>query len=145
MSDFGPPDANSTIFAPYQFPGYIPGAMPAVAGSGCARGVPGDRDGTTARITDRKEARPLSSSKYKPTTLELARDELFSHIQRCGVLEAEDSERGEWMNDTVEYLGERYPDLNEEQLAELSAIGHRYCQPAIPHGSNGSGEETAEA
>ncbi len=86
----------------------------------------------------------MSSSKYKPTTLELARDELFSHIQRCGVLEAEDSERGEWMKDTVEYLGERYPDLNEEQLAELSAIGHRYCQPAIPHGSNGSLEETAE-
>jgi hypothetical protein len=104
----------------------------------------GDRDRDRARITDRKEARPLSSSKYKPTTLELARDELFSHIQRCGVLEAEDSERGEWMKDTVEYLGERYPDLNEEQLAELSAIGHRYCQPAIPHGSNGSLEETAE-
>jgi hypothetical protein len=116
-----------------------------MAGSGCAHVIPGDRDAPTARITDRKEARPLSSSKYKPTTLELARDELFSHIQRCGVLEAEDSERGEWMNDTVEYLGERYPDLNEEQLAELSAIGHRYCQPAIPHGSNGSGEETEEA
>ncbi|MGB3128923.1 MAG: hypothetical protein WBC11_04305 [Dehalococcoidia bacterium] len=114
-------------------------------GSGSAHVVWGDRDRNLARITDRKETRPLNSSKYKPTTLELARDELFSHIQRCGVLEAEDSERGEWMNDTVEYLGERYPDLNEEQLAELSAIGHRYCQPAIPHGSNGSGEETEEA
>jgi hypothetical protein len=76
----------------------------------------------------------LGASKYKPTTLELARDELFSHIQRCGVLEAEEKERGEWMTDTVGYLGERYPDLSAEQLTELAAIGHRYCQPAIPHG-----------
>jgi hypothetical protein len=126
-------------------PDIFPARTPAVAGSRRAHVAPGDRDGSPTRITDRKEARPLSSSKYKPTTLELARDELFSHIQRCGVLEAEDSERGEWMSDTVEYLGERYPDLNEAQLAELSAIGHRYCQPAIPHGSNGSGEETDEA
>ncbi len=87
----------------------------------------------------------MSSAKYKPTTLELARDELFSHIQRCGVLEAEDSERGEWMSDTVEYLGERYPDLTPEQLNELSAIGHRYCQPAIPHGTNGNADENGEA
>ncbi len=124
--------------------GIFPAQSPATAGVGGAHAVMGDQDRDEARITDRKEARPLSSSKYKPTTLELARDELFSHIQRCGVLEAEDSERGEWMKDTVEYLGERYPDLNEEQLAELSAIGHRYCQPAIPHGSNGSAEEAEE-
>jgi len=118
------------------FPAQVP--VPA-AGAGAGR------ERNTTRITDRKEARPLSSAKYKPTTLELARDELFSHIQRCGVLEAEDNERGEWMTDTVEYLGERYPDLNDEQLAELAAIGHRYCQPAIPHGSNGTAEEIGEA
>ncbi len=76
----------------------------------------------------------MAAAKYKPTTLELARDELFSHIQRCGVLEAEEKERGEWMKDTVEYLGERYPDLSPTQLAELAEIGHRYCRPAIPHG-----------
>lgn len=87
----------------------------------------------------------MGSSKYKPTTLELARDELFSHIQRCGVLEAEDSERGEWMNDTVEYLGERYPDLTPAQLGELSEIGHRYCQPAIPHGADGRADQIGEA
>ena len=76
----------------------------------------------------------MGASKYKPTSLEMARDELFSHIRRCGVLEAESDERAEWMEDTVGYLGERYPDLSETELAELSAIGHRYCQPAIPHG-----------
>jgi hypothetical protein len=106
---------------------------------------PGYASGRAFQIHYRKEPGPLSSSKYKPTTLELARDELFSHIQRCGVLEAEDSERGEWMSDTVEYLGERYPDLTTEQLNELSEIGHRYCQPAIPHGTNGRADENGEA
>jgi hypothetical protein len=76
----------------------------------------------------------LGSSKYKPTNLELARDELFSHIRRCGVLDAETAERKEWMEDTVGYLGERFPDLSETELKELAAIGHRYCQPASPHG-----------
>ena len=72
--------------------------------------------------------------------MDLARDELFSHIQRCGVLEAEDDERRIWMSDTVEYLRERYPDLSDAEVLQLEQIGHRYCQPAIPFGpaaSNG--------
>jgi len=66
--------------------------------------------------------------------IDSARDELFSHIRRCGVLEAEDDQREAWMVDTVEYLGERYPDLSRDELDELAAIGHRYCQPAIAYG-----------
>jgi len=66
--------------------------------------------------------------------IDSARDELFSHIRRCGVLDAEDDQRHAWMVDTVEYLGERYPDLTRDDLDELAAIGHRYCQPAIAYG-----------
>ncbi len=77
----------------------------------------------------------MSRGKQQHTTLDLARDELFSHIQRCGVLDAEDTERTEWMSDTVEYLRERYPGLSDGEVKELEAIGHRYCQPAIPFGS----------
>jgi hypothetical protein len=40
------------------------------------------------------------------------------------------------MTDTVEYLRERYPDLSAGEVGELEAIGHRYCQPAIPFGSS---------
>lgn len=76
----------------------------------------------------------MGSSKYEPTSMEMARDELFSHIRRCGVLEADQKERTEWMKDTVGYLGERYPDLSEAELSELVEIGYRYCKPAIPHG-----------
>jgi hypothetical protein len=40
------------------------------------------------------------------------------------------------MSDTVEYLRERYPALSDAEVGELEAIGHRYCQPAIPFGSS---------
>ena len=36
-----------------------------------------------------------------------ARDELFSHINRCGVLQAEDDDSKLWMDETIEYIGER--------------------------------------
>ena len=86
----------------------------------------------------------MSRGRQQQTTLDLARDELFSHIQRCGVLDAEDKERQEWMSDTVEYLRERYPGLSAEEVKELEAIGHRYCQPAIPFGvSDGDTPEAA--
>ena len=60
-----------------------------------------------------------------------ARDELFSHINRCGVLSATDDDRIAWMNETIDYIGERYPDLVDPDLRELHAVGIRFCQPAI--------------
>jgi len=60
-----------------------------------------------------------------------ARDELFSHIHRCGVLQATGEHQIEWMDDTVGYLGERYPALGEEDLGELKEIGARFCRPVI--------------
>lgn len=60
-----------------------------------------------------------------------ARDELFSHINRCGVLSATDDDRTAWMNETIDYIGERYPDLVDPDLRELHTVGTRFCQPAI--------------
>ena len=76
----------------------------------------------------------MGRGKYEPTVLERARDELFSHIQRCGVLEAEEDQRAEWLEDTIEYIAERYPELGASDLNELRTMGERYCSPAIPHG-----------
>lgn len=76
----------------------------------------------------------LGKGKFEPTTLDHARDELFSHIQRCGVLEADPKQREEWLMDTLEYIAERYPDLTPTELAEVRTMGERYCKPAIPHG-----------
>ena len=75
----------------------------------------------------RSEARKVST----PTTFEQARDELFSHILRCGVLEAALEHQKEWFDDTMLYLGDRYEDLSEDEVAELRLLGERYCRPVV--------------
>lgn len=64
-----------------------------------------------------------------PTPFEQARDELFQHIIRCGVLQAAPEHQVEWFDDTMGYLEDRYPELTEQQLAELKTLGTRFCQP----------------
>lgn len=79
-----------------------------------------------------------------------ARDELFSHINRCGVLQAAEEDQRHWMDETMEYLSERYPDLGDSDLRELYTLGMRFCSPAIPHGrpsvggDDASGEDVVE-
>ncbi len=63
--------------------------------------------------------------------LDRARDELFSHINRCGVLKASAEDQSQWMDETLQYVGERYPDLKDSDLVDLHAVGMRFCQPAI--------------
>jgi hypothetical protein len=62
-----------------------------------------------------------------------ARDELISHINRCGVLQASEEDQRQWMDETIEYIGERYPDLSDTDLNDLHGIGIHFCKPAIPH------------
>ena len=73
-----------------------------------------------------------------PSVVEQARDELFSHILRCGVLEAEPEHQKEWIDDTMQYLGERYADLNEEQLTQVRLLGERFCKPVVRGTENAS-------
>lgn len=67
-----------------------------------------------------------------PTAFEQARDELFSHILRCGVLEAAPEHQKEWFDDTMLYLADRYPDLEDQDLEQLRTLGERYCRPVVP-------------
>src|SRR5438132_1707507 len=46
-----------------------------------------------------------------PTSFEQARDELFSHILRCGVLEATPEHQKEWFDDTLLSVADRFTDL----------------------------------
>lgn len=76
------------------------------------------------------------SPKRQETTSRLfdqARDELFSHILRCGVLEAAADDQRDWFDDTMEYLAERYEGLTAKELTHLRQLGERYCQPVIQH------------
>jgi hypothetical protein len=77
--------------------------------------------------SNKKKGRTAPAS--APSLFDQARDELFSHILRCGVVEADAEQQKAWMDDTMQYLAERYADLNEEQLTELRTLGDRFCQP----------------
>jgi hypothetical protein len=76
----------------------------------------------------KKKAAPRTPA--MPTALDQARDELFSHILRCGVLEAATEHQKEWMDDTMQYIGERY-SLTPEQMTQVRALGDRFCQPVV--------------
>ncbi len=71
--------------------------------------------------------------KFVPTGFEQARDELFSHILRCGVLEASAEHQKEWFDDTMLYLGDRYEELSQDELSQLRVLGERYCRPVVAH------------
>ncbi|HEX5180252.1 MAG TPA: hypothetical protein VFW04_13040 [Gemmatimonadaceae bacterium] len=64
-----------------------------------------------------------------PTPFEQARDELFQHIMRCGVIQAVPEHQEEWFHDTMPYLQDRYPELSDGQLSELRTLGTRFCRP----------------
>src|SRR6266550_734104 len=57
---------------------------------------------TPCSISPISEPRRMST----PTPFEQARDELFSHILRCGVLEATAEHQKEWFDDTMLYLAD---------------------------------------
>lgn len=81
----------------------------------------------------------------KEKLMDRARDELFSHINRCGVLQAAEDDQRHWMDETIEYLGERYPDLADTDLKGLYEIGMRFCKPAIQHGADSAARSMEDA
>jgi hypothetical protein len=95
-----------------------------------------------SRIRDRKPQPQRTTS-----PLDEARNELFSHINRCGVLRADEQQQVEWMQDTIEFMGERYPSLSKKQLEELQAIGLRFCRPVMakPAADEAEAAESAAA
>ena len=65
-----------------------------------------------------------------PSPFEQARDELFQHIMRCGVIGSAPEHQAEWFTDTMAYLSDRYPELSPAELIELRTLGDRFSQPA---------------
>lgn len=76
----------------------------------------------------KKNNRPKSSPMVA-TPFEEARDELFQHIMRCGVVGADVADQSAWFNDTMSYMTERFPELGETQIGELRKLGERFAQP----------------
>ncbi|HJP57531.1 MAG TPA: hypothetical protein VJ847_10965 [Gemmatimonadales bacterium] len=80
-------------------------------------------------MSKNRTQRRTTAGPSAPSTFDQARDEMFSHILRCGVIEAMPEHQKDWFDDTMQYIAERYEDLNDEQLAQLRTLGERYCQP----------------
>ncbi len=80
------------------------------------------------RMASRK---PGNRTETPPSVLEQARDELFSHILRCGVLEATVDHQREWFGDTMDYLSDRYDTLSDNELDRVRRLGEQYCRPVI--------------
>ncbi len=76
-----------------------------------------------------KQQKRAMKSPATPTPFEEARDELFQHIMRCGVVGSEPDHQAEWFNETMAYMTERYPELHAEQIDELRKLGERFSQP----------------
>ena len=64
------------------------------------------------------------------TPFEEARDEMFQHIMKCGVIGASSDDQKDWFDATMSYLADRYHELSPKQINELRVLGERFSQPA---------------
>ncbi len=76
-----------------------------------------------------KQQKRITKAPAAPSPFEEARDELFQHIMRCGVVGSDPEHQQEWFSDTLAYFKDRYPELASEQLDELRKLGERFAQP----------------
>jgi hypothetical protein len=76
----------------------------------------------------KKSIRPTRTSNT-PSAFEEARDELFQHIMRCGVVGAEPDDQKAWFDETLAYMTERFHELNADHMAQLRMLGERFAQP----------------
>lgn len=90
----------------------------------------------------RKKTAPRPAA--MPTVFDQARDELFSHILRCGVLEAAPEHQKEWMDDTMQYIGDRYADLTDQERTQVRVLGERFCQPVVRRSATVEAEPATE-
>ncbi len=65
----------------------------------------------------------------QPSPFDQARDELFQHVMRCGVIGSEEEHMREWFDETMQYLAERYHELNKKEIADLRTLGERFAAP----------------
>jgi len=76
-----------------------------------------------------KQQKRTMKASAAPSPFEEARDELFQHIMRCGVVGSDPEHQQEWFSETMAYFKGRYPELADEQIDELRKLGERFSQP----------------
>jgi len=78
----------------------------------------------------KEKPRYTRSATPAATPFEEARDEMFQHVMKCGVIGAAPEDQKDWFDGTMTYLAERYHELSPKQIAELRVLGERFSQPA---------------
>lgn len=76
-----------------------------------------------------KQQKRTMKAPAAPLPFEEARDEMFQHIMRCGVVGSDPAHQEDWFNETMAYMTERYLELSAEQIGELRKLGLRFAQP----------------
>lgn len=66
-----------------------------------------------------------------PTAFDQARDELFQHVMRCGVIGSAPEHQTEWFDETMKFVAERYHELSQKQVADLRVLGERFAAPTV--------------
>ena len=80
-----------------------------------------------------------------PSPFEQARDELFQHIMRCGVVGSDPSHQAEWFDATMSYMTDRFPELSTEQITELRTLGERFSRPPMRQTAPAETDDAASA
>ena len=96
-------------------------------------------------VLSRKKRDRRERPERQESVADRARNELFSAIRQCGVIGAAEDEQSEWMDDTIRFLAERYPELSPTELDQLKMTGIRFCQPVIPHGNPNTADDLEDA
>jgi hypothetical protein len=96
-------------------------------------------------VLSRKRRDRRDRPERQESTFDRARNELFSAIRQCGVIGAAEDDQIEWMDDTIRFLAERYPELSPTELEQLKMTGIRFCQPVIPHGTQNTANDLEDA
>lgn len=96
-------------------------------------------------VLSRKKREQRDRPEKQESVADRARNELFSAIRQCGVIDASEDDQSEWMDDTIRFLAERYPELSPTELEQLKMTGIRFCQPVIPHGTQNSADDLEDA
>lgn len=79
---------------------------------------------------NKQKPRYTRSAAPVTTPFEEARDEMFQHIMKCGVIGSTGEDQKDWFDGTMTYLAERYHELTPRQVGELRVLGERFSQPA---------------
>lgn len=74
----------------------------------------------------KNRGRPTAAA---PSPFDQARDEMFQHVMRCGVIGSAPEHQAEWFDETMKFLADRYHELNPKQIADLRTLGLRFAAP----------------